>query len=160
MPSNEKKFEQPFEGALTPGMIVLWFKGASEHAKPIPAIVMDGFQGGVADILLVDAGAEREQRKRSVYHKSSNSLRNSFGQVSDSAKAYGAWDFCPHTKEYDIHFMGEQDKAREKRQKEIEAERKRHAEAQAKAKLDAEAEAEVRLKKEAEKSGSGQPAAT
>jgi len=85
-----------FTGELLPGMVVLWFKEASRHAKPLPAIVQSGYPGGICDLTLCVTGGGV---KEGVYHKSDPRLCDHYGKVSDNALRYGAWGFTPWTKD-------------------------------------------------------------
>ena len=83
-----------FNGQLSKGKTVIWYHSANPTSKGVPAIVYEGYGGGVADLLVLfpDAGV---QIKRSVYHMSSPSLRfPETGLLTDNAKVHGGWDFC------------------------------------------------------------------
>jgi hypothetical protein len=85
-------------GQVPQGLTVLWYKGANEHAKPVPAMVETGYKNGVAD-LLVMFGDSGIQRVRTVYHMSSKSLRfPETGQLTDNAISHGGWEFCEFNK--------------------------------------------------------------
>jgi len=93
----EVDLDAQFSGELLTGMVVLWFKEAKKHAKPMPAIVQAGYPGGICDLTILNTNGM--EKKEGVYHKGDPRLCDHYGKMSDNALRYGAWGFTPWTKD-------------------------------------------------------------
>lgn len=88
------KFDD-YLGTADTGRVVLWYSQADIHAKPVPAVVMAGYENGVVDLNILHATGT--QFRSSVYHMSNPGLRSrDTGQVTPGAMKNGAWAFCAH----------------------------------------------------------------
>jgi hypothetical protein len=98
-----KEADDTFTGKMLVGMDVYWFKGGGK-VEPKPAKVARAYDNGQCDLIVFEGSGTYTYD--SVHHLSHPSLKDHYGQASENARRYGAWDFTPWTKDDYAMYVG------------------------------------------------------